>query len=107
MITTDWTAAQALVGKLGDRRTGYQMMHYIEQGGLFDQACHDLLSQGFTMTWGFAQQQLIHRKDTPTEQNNHLKTKYGCAACGLNAWAKPNVKLACVTCSTLMQEIKR
>ena len=92
-------------GKPGGRRTGYQMMHYIEKDGVFDQACHELLSQGFAMTWGFAQQQVLDREHAPKKQNNKLKSKYTCAACGLNAWAKPNVKLACVSCATLLQEV--
>lgn len=95
-------------GKPGGRRTGYQMMHYVEKGGAFDQACQLLLSQGFAMHWGFTQQRLINRENGPQKDNNTAKnkTKYTCAACGLNAWAKPRAKLACVTCSTLMREAR-
>ncbi|MEN8129334.1 MAG: sprT domain-containing protein [Pseudomonadota bacterium] len=91
-------------GKSGGKRTGYQMMHYIEKDGPFDLACQKLLSQGFAMSWGFAQQQVINRKRSPQDQKRKFKTKYTCAVCGLNAWAKPDAKLACVTCAVRMQE---
>jgi len=90
-------------GKPGGRRTGYQMMHYIEKDGVFDKACQSLLSQGFAMNWGFAQQQLINRENEKDKRQKN-KAKYSCQICGLNAWAKPQVKIACVTCSALMKE---
>ncbi|MEW7987672.1 MAG: SprT-like domain-containing protein [Candidatus Thiodiazotropha sp.] len=94
-------------GKPGGKRTGYQMMHYIEKDGAFYKACQSLVAQDFTMQWGFSQQQLIRRNGKGTENKQKNKIKYSCVVCGLNAWAKPNIKLACVECSVLMREIEK
>lgn len=34
------------------------------------------------------------------------RSKYTCPACGLNAWAKPGVKLSCLTCNQVLVESK-
>ena len=93
-------------GRPGGKRTGYQMMHYIEKDGSFDLACQVLLDQGFAMDWGFAQQQIINRKHNPegTKKSSKNKCKYTCGSCGLNIWAKPGVKVSCIPCSTVLQE---
>ncbi|MBT3011728.1 MAG: SprT-like domain-containing protein [Candidatus Thiodiazotropha sp. (ex Lucina pensylvanica)] len=96
-------------GQPGGKRTGYQMMHYIEKDGPFDIACRKLLAEGFAMSWGFAQQRVINRKNDlqGAGSKGKNKTKYTCTVCGLNAWAKPQARLACVTCSVLMKEVIR
>ncbi len=33
-----------------------------------------------------------------------LKSKYHCSGCGLNAWAKPNVRLLCIECDLALTE---
>lgn len=33
------------------KMTGYQMTHYVEEGGLFDQVCSALLATGFRINW--------------------------------------------------------
>ncbi|WP_439810804.1 SprT-like domain-containing protein [Bordetella bronchiseptica] len=38
-------------GKPGGRKTGQQMDHYIEPGGVFDLACDSLLTREFTLSW--------------------------------------------------------
>ena len=89
-------------GKPGGKRTGYQMMHYIEKDGAFDRACQDLLSQGFEMNWGFTQQLFI-KKEGGSASKSKNKIKYTCSACGLNCWAKPNVQLGCIKCAVVMR----
>jgi len=38
-------------GKPGGKRTGDKMSHYIIEGGLFEQACNELLTEEFTLSW--------------------------------------------------------
>lgn len=38
-------------GQPGGKRVGEQMDHYIEKGGLFDQACDSLMSQQYRLSW--------------------------------------------------------
>lgn len=38
-------------GKEGGKRTGDRMSHYIIQGGLFDKACTQLLTQDYKISW--------------------------------------------------------
>lgn len=38
-------------GKPGGKMTGDQMTHYIIEGGAFDLACQELITQNFTLSW--------------------------------------------------------
>lgn len=83
-------------GEPGGKRTGQRMSHYVIEGGSFAQASCRLLVQGFAISWrdwaGEA------RGDGNDMKKNTSRRKYTCIICGLNAWAKPNVRLYCGTC---------
>ena len=38
-------------GQPGGKRVGEQMTHYIQKGGAYDQACDDLLSKKYKLSW--------------------------------------------------------
>lgn len=87
-------------GQPGGKRTGQKVSHYIEQGGAFDRVCAELLEEGFSIPW-------IARTNGDTEtakKKAASKTRYTCPDCGLNAWAKPDVKLMCGECEVGMGE---
>ncbi|MEM9090715.1 MAG: SprT-like domain-containing protein [Cyanobacteria bacterium P01_F01_bin.53] len=86
-------------GKPGGKETGQRVTHYIEEGGVFDVAVNVLLKEGFTLPYvdlWTEKTKAIRKKKAAS------KTKYCCPRCGLNAWAKPEVKLACGECMELM-----
>jgi len=70
--------------------TGQNVSHYIIRGHKFDIACKKLLDGGFVLDL----QQAPHL----TLKAKKNKLKYTCPQCGVNAWAKPEVKLACGEC---------
>lgn len=77
-------------GKPGGRRTGGKVSHYIVENGPFAQAfknfCFDENAL-YRDLWGDKERK--ERRD---------KTKYSCPGCELNAWGKPNIRLACLEC---------
>lgn len=75
--------------------TGQKVSHYIIPGRAFDSACKELLERGFSLN---LQQAPILRAPAPKS-----KVKYTCPKCGLNAWAKPDSRLACGDCQVLMK----
>ena len=114
-------------GHPGGRRTGDHMSDYVLPGGRFEQAVAHLVSEkGFTLTWydcsptsppryrttsAAAVQQLpggVLSPPTPDAKpllsrpqvsvNRSNRTKYTCAACGANAWGKPDLRLSCIPC---------
>lgn len=82
-------------GKPGGRHTGRRVTHFVEPGGLFDSACEELLRSGVFVAY-------VQRGGDATEamraKKAASKSRYSCAGCGLNAWAKPGVRLACGDC---------
>lgn len=90
-------------GKPGGKATGRRISHYIRAGGAFDQSCTALLPTGFIIPWLAKTTAHAESEDDPAgiaqKQKLASKTKYTCAACGLNAWAKPDARLVCGTCS--------
>jgi hypothetical protein len=63
------------------------------KGGPFAQAFAKLEATGFKLRWR-------SRADDPASRAKKAasKTKYTCAACGQNAWAKPGALLICGEC---------
>lgn len=109
-------------GLPGGKMTGVGMREYVIAGGPFARAYEQFVRNGYEIRWSSSFVRNIppdsasgpgnrgnaqgSAQDRERDQKRRSKTKYPCAACGLNAWAKPQVKLACVTCSTLMQEVR-
>jgi len=81
-------------GRPGGKRTGYQMMHYIEKGGTFDLSCQRLLDQGYAMQWGFCQQRTVQRGDLKRAKAK-LKIKFVCPECKEAVWGKPSTYVLC------------
>ena len=101
---TEWAVAMLQIGLVpsdtghpGGRITGQRMGHYVEPGGRFACACHDLLAQGFVIEW----------TDRAVGSDGALgysgrRAKYVCPRCRLAAWAKPGAALRCGTCDMPM-----
>ena len=82
-------------GLEGGKRTGQRVTHYIIEGGRFDVAAREFLADGFKLGW---QSPVGAGKRKAPES----KVKYSCFVCDLNAWAKPEVRLICGTCESVM-----
>jgi predicted SprT family Zn-dependent metalloprotease len=83
-------------GKPGGKPNGYHMSHFIIPGGQFAAASTKLLATGWKLNWQTLPQTPAQKKKTES------KTKYTCASCGLNAWAKPDAHLTCTDCAAPM-----
>ena len=84
-------------GQPGGKETGQNMSHYIDPGGRFAAACAELLRRGVGIAYVDIWDEKARRRKAAS------KTKYTCASCGLNAWAKPDVALVCGDCGETMQ----
>lgn len=90
----------------GDQ-TGYDVSHFVIEGGQFDLDCKELLASGFRINW--------HDKPDPPALNNDAKdadanatpvkpkkkatrTKFACDECEQAAWAKASAQLLCGRC---------
>lgn len=98
-----WAALMLAVGLIpsatgqpGGAQTGQNMTHYIEEGGAFARACAQLLAGGFVFRYQAAGRGL--KGGSAAKKKRASKTKYSCAECGQNAWAKPGAKLICGEC---------
>jgi predicted SprT family Zn-dependent metalloprotease len=96
----EWAEKMELVGLVpsttgvaGGQRTGQRMTHYTVTGSLFDSACKELLKDGLRVEWQSREWSPLARG-----KRQSSKTKYTCPRCGLNAWARPNVRLVCGEC---------
>jgi predicted SprT family Zn-dependent metalloprotease len=79
-------------GKPGGRETGQRVTHYIIPGGPFALTCAVLLEDGDCN---------IHYEEKGSQnaaKKAASKTRYTCPSCGLNAWAKPGVRINCDQC---------
>ena len=80
-------------GQPGGKRTGQRMTHYIVSGP-FRTAAQDLIDRGWAVPYfdlGLAKTKTVNSK-----------TKFTCANCGANAWAKPTIFLVCGECELRM-----
>lgn len=83
-------------GMPGGKRTGPRVTHYIIPGGLFATSYAEIMRRGIRIAWESAP------KTEASKSKTKSKTKYTCAMCGLNAWAKPGATLACSKCDMAM-----
>ncbi len=94
----------------GGDEIGRAVSHYIEEDGVFQRVCQELLGSGFVIPWHMITASGANDDD---EDNDHegsdddhntarkkraSKTKYSCPECRLNAWAKPDTPLLCGRC---------
>lgn len=83
-------------GMPGGKETGARMTHYIANGGPFHLAYLTLAEQQITIQWQSAPRTEAAKKKTAS------KTKYTCASCEQNAWAKPDTRITCADCDMPM-----
>lgn len=83
-------------GKSGGRQTGRRVTHFIQPGGAFDSACDTLLRSGVLVA--YVQRGEDEATETVRAKKAASKTRYTCAGCGLNIWAKPNARVGCLDC---------
>lgn len=83
-------------GEEGGKQTGQKMSHYIEDGGLFDQVCDQLVSEGFYL--GFESVPALKGKGRKD------KVKYTCSSCGANIWGKPELQVICGACESAFEQ---
>ena len=88
-------------GKLGGKRTGQNMSHYIKAEGPFDQACCKLLAKGFQISWGDDISK--NEKIAPDGDKSRGKLKYFCPSCAINAWGKAELHLVCGECDEVLE----
>lgn len=82
-------------GKPGGKETGQQMMDYVIDAGKFQKVSKKFMQ---CVEWtSFA-------LPSSSKSTNNSKTKYTCAECGQNAWAKPGSNIKCGDCDESMEE---
>jgi hypothetical protein len=79
-------------GKPGGKETGQSVTHYIIPEGPFAKAYMKLKAQVFQLNW----QSSPDGKQAKAKKAS--KTKFTCAQCGQNAWAKRDALLICGAC---------
>lgn len=86
-------------GAPGGRETGQRMSHFIKADGRF-QEVYKTLAFGalYHDLWG---QSEGRKKVAQTKAKS--KTRYTCPQCGLNAWARPDVRIICAECYILLE----
>ncbi len=96
----EWAAKMKAVGlqpsatgEPGGKEIGQNMTHYIIRGGRFDKAFDELAAKGFALRW-----QSIPFDKAGRAKARASKTKFTCAVCQQNAWAKPDAVLICGVC---------
>jgi len=99
-------------GQPGGKETGYQMTHYILDGGEFEDAYCELDAMGFRLSWVENNNLMVGlapptSKATQGTTDGSNRWKYSCPRCRFNAWAKPNGKLICGNCNTAMPKSLR
>ena len=80
-------------GKVGGKKTGQSMSHYVEPGGAFDVACDQLLLSGVRIGW-----ESKARPEPKSGPKDYSKVRFCCSTCGMLAWANHNAILACGHC---------
>lgn len=85
-------------GELGGKMTGQKVTHCIEDGGKYAVSCAALMAKGFDIPW-----QANTRDSATAKKKAASKTKYSCPGCDLNAWGKPDIKIACVECELTLE----
>ncbi|MFZ1427403.1 MAG: SprT-like domain-containing protein [Geminicoccaceae bacterium] len=100
----EWAGLMRAVGLIpsdtgapGGKETGQSVTHYIEPAGRFEQACAELIQQGFGVPYVE-----LWADEAARKKKAASKTKYTCPACAVNAWAKPETRLICGDCEELM-----
>ena len=101
-------------GKPEGNRTGQGVSHYIIEGGVFSIAAQELLDRGYVIRWAHRLNEVEREKigdgetviapKSPAKPKKKDRIAFTCpnAACGQNAWAKPNAQLKCAPCDAIL-----
>lgn len=84
-------------GEPGGKETGTRMTHYIIAGGPYQQSFKRLAATGWKLNLQSVAKPIDPRKPPAPSS----KTKFTCAQCGQNAWAKPDSLMICASCFSL------
>lgn len=88
-------------GAPGGKATGQRVSHYVEPGGRFARACAELIGLHRGMVPYVESGDAAERGTR--EKKAASKTRYTCPVCGVNAWAKPETRLACGVCTVPLE----
>lgn len=88
-------------GAPGGKETGQQMTHYLADGGRYRRAYAELEAAGFDAL--YVELWTTDEEKKKAKKKAASKTRYTCPSCGVNAWAKPAVKLMCGECEETME----
>lgn len=87
------------INKPAGVKVGAKVTHSILPCGQFDKACDALLAGGKAIFW---ERKAKVRKIAKAKADS--KVKYSCPGCGVNAWAKKGIKIACADCEEVMED---
>lgn len=93
-------------GAEGGKRTGQSVTHMIVLGGPFDKACAAFFKSGGKVTL-YGDKWLSADDAAKVKRKGASKTKYTCPCCGMNAWAKPDVRINCGECEEELEAESR
>lgn len=87
-------------GKVGGKRTGDRVSHYVIKDGAFDQ-----FWAGYQGDESLFPLQCQETRETTKRKtaSNRSKTKYVCE-CGTNIWGKPGIEVSCGECGEWFEE---
>lgn len=85
-------------GEVGGKEVGQKVTHYIITSGRFADYCEEFLA-----SYELTLYNSLENASGGSKAKRESKTKYTCEMCGVNAWAKPNTKLLCGICESLME----
>jgi hypothetical protein len=121
----EWAAKMEEIGLMpsdtklpGGRKVGEKVADYVIEGGRFEIACTELLTQKFAITWmdrfpvrsqldmvvagtveGMNAEALeALGVDMELPEKKQTRRKYTCPGCEVNAWGKPGLNLICGDC---------
>lgn len=85
-------------GEPGGKETGSRVTHYIIPGGPYQLSFARLAATGWRLNLQSATARVSDPRKPPAPSS---KTKFTCAQCGQNAWAKPDSLMICAACFAL------
>jgi predicted SprT family Zn-dependent metalloprotease len=92
-------------GQPGGKTTGETVTHYILEGGSFQAACRTFLRRCRLIWQSAANKAAGERAVAGGTDKTPTRAKFTCPNCRLNAWAKPEARLACQKCSQECREL--